>query len=429
MAEHFDALIVGRSLSALFCAALLAKRKVRVRLIAPDGAVPEPWPSPIVGLKASPIVRRLLDELGLVHAIRTRVEGEPGGVTVALPDRRFTLEPELAARGVELGRAFPEARADLLALFDRIAGYGACLDPVLSGDVPLPARGFNERRQLRKVISDLPASQLAHAAAPVPAALQPLLAALWGLMGLADDPVKGLTAAGARSVWLLCHGVAPIRGGAEALRSIVEAKLVTYGGQVETRRKAARLEGSKRRLRAMVTGDGHRVTADAFIFADDDLTLAHLAGGAFPVATAAPPGHLLRWHAPAATLPVDLRDPLAFCPTAGAPPCLVRREGDRVEIAWSGPERPPIETLLASALPGDVPAALQVAAPLPIEGEPFDLWRATPPHTPANLVRIGPSVLPGLGLEGEALSAWHAARHLAQALGPGLPWPFRRGLG
>jgi hypothetical protein len=182
VAEHFDALIVGRSLAALLTTALLARRRRRVRLFLPEthAALLEPWPVALLGLKASPIVRRVLDELGLSHAVRSRLGGGVPTLGVALPDRRFLLPADLRNRGVELGRAFPEHRAALLALFDRIDGYGGSLDALFDGEAPLPPVGFAERRQVRRILAGIPAGQLSREQPPVPAPLMSLLRALGG---------------------------------------------------------------------------------------------------------------------------------------------------------------------------------------------------------------------------------------------------------
>ncbi|MCA9541558.1 MAG: hypothetical protein KC620_21820, partial [Myxococcales bacterium] len=128
-AEHFDVVVIGRSLAGLLTAALLARRKLRVRVI---DAVDAPGPErvPLFG-DTAPLVRRVLDELGLQHTLRTRIEGAWKPVTVALPDRRFVLPALDTERGRELGEMFPDDRAALVELFERVEGYGEGLATVL----------------------------------------------------------------------------------------------------------------------------------------------------------------------------------------------------------------------------------------------------------------------------------------------------------
>lgn len=424
MAEHFDALVVGRSLAAALCATLLAKRKLRVRLVPPDPPMPEPWPVPAMGLKASPIVRRVLEELGLQHAVRTRLDGELRAIGVALPDRRFTLETDLHARGVELGRAFPEHRAALLALFDRIDGYGGCLDALLDGEAPIPPEGFAERRQVRRILSELPVAQLEHTQPPVPAPLQGLLAALHALTGRPEAPGQGLTAGAARSIYLLCHGVVRFRQGPDTLRTIVEEKLITYGGQLETRRRAARIEVAGKAARAIVTGDGHRVTADAIVFGDDDTTLLRLCPETALAPVAAGGAERVQW--PPGTLPAALVDPTGWQPDADARAVLLQREGDTLRVVWPTGEPPALEAFLPLAPPPTRTTPQPVAVPVALGPDPLDLWRSGGVGTVRHLVRVGAAVVPGLGLEGEALTAWHGARRV-EAWSKGSPlWPFGR---
>ncbi|MCB9553061.1 MAG: hypothetical protein H6705_14520 [Myxococcales bacterium] len=58
----------------------------------------------------SRVVGRVLDELGLQHDLRTRLDGAWKPVTLALPDRRGLLPTTLADRGRELGRAVRRAQ-------------------------------------------------------------------------------------------------------------------------------------------------------------------------------------------------------------------------------------------------------------------------------------------------------------------------------
>jgi hypothetical protein len=428
VAEHFDALIVGRSLAALLTTALLARRRRRVRLFLPEthAALLEPWPVALLGLKASPIVRRVLDELGLSHAVRSRLGGGVPTLGVALPDRRFLLPADLRNRGVELGRAFPEHRAALLALFDRIDGYGGSLDALFDGEAPLPPVGFAERRQVRRILAGIPAGQLSREQPPVPAPLMSLLRALGGLAGLPPPPTDGLTAALARAVFLWCHGIAPLRGGLEALRTLVEEKAAAAGGVVDARRRAARLEVDGKTVRALITADGHRLTAETFVVGDDDAVLARLC-----TETTVPPvpaASIVRLPlSRLAPLPTALPGLLAWQHDPGGATALLRQDGDTLTVLWPPGPVPDLGALLGDpGVPDLAPLATPVAAPVVARGDPLSLWRPGPPTWPRNLVRVGAGALPGLGLEGECLTAWHATRRLAQRWQGSPLWPFGR---
>lgn len=425
MAEHFDVVVVGRSPGALICAALLARHKLRTRWMLPAGPLPAPWPAPLFGLKGSPVVKRTLETLGLGHAVRTRVEGEPRSLHVALPDRRFTLEVDLQARGRELGRIFPEHRAALVALFDRIEGYGASLDAVLGGDVPIPPVGFAERRHVRKLLADLPAGQLEQPQAPIPPPLQGLLAALYAVAGRPEGPSEGLTGGGARAVYLLCQGLVPLRGGPEALRVLLEEKLATSGGLVEARRRAASFERQGKRLLAVTTADGQRSTAETFVFGDDATVLSRLCPG-LGTAARPPEATLTRFEAVSGALPPLLGDPTGWQAEPDTRAGLLRRDGDTLTLAWPTSPAPEVSSL---AGPGLKPALAPAPAAFPSEPGtwPLGLTQRLPEGRPDNLHLVGPMVLPGLGLEGETLSAWLAARRIERRGLTATLWPFGRG--
>ena len=76
-------------------------------------------------MNTSPIWQKLVEELGLIHTMRTQLRGTRG-VGIALDDRRFVLHPERGARGEELGECFPDETEGLLRLFEHAAQYGPC---------------------------------------------------------------------------------------------------------------------------------------------------------------------------------------------------------------------------------------------------------------------------------------------------------------
>ncbi len=409
--EQYDVVVVGRTLAAAVCAALLARRKYRVRLVAPAKAPPLDTTAPLIGLDTAPIVRRVLDELGLLHTVRTRLEAPPRAVTVALPDRRFTLEPELPARGRVLAEAFPDEVPALLTLFDRIEGYAAPLDAVLDGGLEWPPEGFGGRRALRRALAGLPTRQLTDAPPPwsdAPA-LRGLVAALLALVGRVEDATGPMTAGGARALWHLCHGVAAVQGGEAGLTEVVVAKLGVFGGAAGPRPLAARLEGSRRRVDAVLTDDGARYGARAVVLADAAEALRPLAPELLGEAPPAVPGSAARIEIGAANRPPGLVDPCAWLPAGQTTGARVRVDGGGLDVAWPIARPPDLEDLVPFA-----PAGLDGAGARPwpapaADLDPLGLARSPLRGPPKNLLRAGDLVLPGLGLEGTFLSAWLAA--------------------
>ncbi len=400
--EHFDAVIIGRDLSGLVCATLLAKRKYRVRLLRPHAPPTAPDPTPLFGLQTSPVLSRVLDEVGLVHATRTRLEGSPRPVTLALPDRRLTLEPEAAARGQALGAAFPGRSDGLVQLFDRIEGYGASLEPLLDGTLEIPPDGFSARRAYRKTLGALPAQQLTRDA---PAwsddpALRELTAAMLAAAGRFDDVDAPITAGAVRALWHLCHGVAPFRDGQESLRAMLLEKLQTFGGDVCGPSPARSVEVKRRRFDAVVCGDDARYGADVLIYADDAPTWAALVG---ETAGDAPSGRQMRVSVALSDRPVDLLDPCGWR-SADAGPCLVRVDPLGLELRWMGGPAPDVMRLTPLApLEAGVPRPTSLPGGEPVD--PLGLARAPIRGPLKNMCQAGEAVLPGLGLEGPFLTA------------------------
>jgi hypothetical protein len=399
---------VGQSLAGYIAAALLARRRRRVRVLAPAApldAVPAP---PIFALNA-PIVQRVLDQLGLVHTVRTRLDGPPRPITLALPDRRFTLEPTFEARGRVLADAFPYARAELVRLFDRVEGYGRSLDTVLSGDIELPPEGFAARRLLRRQVMNLPVGLLVGVAPPwseVPV-LRRLIGALLAVAGRHEDADGPIRAGGARAIWHLCHGVSQFRNGAADLTEIVADKLSTFGGIAESDRIAHSVHIKRRKVTAVFDQRHRQYTADVVIFADDDASVAAMLGTPAPVA---PPARVRIAMVPERMRPPELLDPCGWIATDGATPTRVRVTDDGLRMAWmSGNAEANLDRLTPFA---DVGTDLTESCALPTLGEEHDLlglFRRPIRGPLKNVLRVGPWALPGLGLESDCLSAWIAA--------------------
>ena len=65
--EHYDVVVIGRTVGGLITAALLAKRRLRVRVL--NGPNESALATPLFGLETTPSLYGVMDELGLVHDI------------------------------------------------------------------------------------------------------------------------------------------------------------------------------------------------------------------------------------------------------------------------------------------------------------------------------------------------------------------------
>ncbi len=411
-AEHFDVVVVGRSLAGLLTAALLAKRKFRVAVIDCAGAPPLERP-PLFGDTAKLVVR-VLDELGLQHSMRTRLEGAWRPVTLALPDRRFVLPADEGARGRELGEVLPGRVDPLLDVFGRIERYGPSLDPLLDGDAPLPEAGWRAKRAWNRTWEGVSAARLVDR---LPWSDDPLvrmtLRALLRAAGQTDDAEGPMTVRAVRALWHLTHGVVPMRGGRAGFARMVSEKLDVLGGHIEGRRAADALSVRRRRVEAIVTADDRRIGADVVVLAGGEPDLARLWPDAPPHTSL--PGRRMGLRLAAADRPADLRDPCGWIAEPGGPAHLVRVAGDRLVLSWQGGGTPPLARLLPYARPEGVETA---AVPYPAPGDDPLALLTRPIRGPLkNLLFVGEWILPGLGLEGACFTAWHAAA-AAERIGP-----------
>lgn len=414
-AEHFDVVVIGRSLAGLLTAGLLARRRFRVRVMDQAGAPPLER-GPLFG-DTPKSVHRVIEELGLQHTFRTRLEGAWRPVTVALPDRRLVLPTAERARGVELGRMFPGCGSGLVDLFNRVEGYGESLGRLLDGAEALPPVGWRGRRNWQRAIEGVAAWQLVHQ--PIPwtemRPLMPLVAALLRVAGQTGDGAGHMTPLGARALWHLSHGIVPMRTGRAGFAEMVSEKIDVLNGHIDGRRQAASLEVHRKKVTAVVTTDGHRIGADAVVIAGGEPALARLWADAPPFESL--PGRRMRLRIHRDDVPVDLRDPCGWLPDLDGPAHLVRLSGDRMVLSWTGGRSaPPLDRLVPFARLSDIETD-PMPTPPESDFDPLGLFRRPLDGHLSNQIFVGDWVLPGLGLEGACLTAWHGAARLA-AIGP-----------
>ena len=232
-----------------------------------------------------------------------------------------------------------------------------------------------------------------------------------------------MTLGGVRAIWHLCHGIAPVQGGAAGLAMLVREKLATYGGVVADRPVAVALDAGRRRVDAVLTDDGARFGAHAVVFADGAAALRRVWPAAPSDAGPTAPGGRLRVSLDAADRSPGLQDPCAWLATPGGPAARVRVDGQGLAVTWWGDGAPPPLDDLVPLARLDVAAPTPHAWPTPDRSlDPLGLFRDPARGGPRNLVFAGPDRLPGLGLEGECLTALLAADAAARFC------PRRRGV-
>jgi phytoene dehydrogenase-like protein len=425
-----------------------------------------------------PHVSRVLKELDF-SAILKRRAGPAAPVRVWVGKQSIDLTPDAQALEHELARVFGTPIASLAPPLARADAWGRSVEPLLATAMTLPPNGFWERREVGRMETLLPRPGTdALAPLPVDHPLRTVAAAAGAQTAdLAPGAVGPL--AEARAFALARRGLHVVDGGLGALQDMLLNRLETFGGErrrhvepvgIVTRRGRAvgvrvspRDEtigcrwllwaGGAAALQA-VTGDlgavrertrPLRVTGYRHALALAVSPKALPAGTPARVLSVADPSRPL-WEDNAVSITVSRpaprepdRVPLwiecavpAHLVDAG--PAYLRALRGRLlqtveqlypgfgkELAVVGsahdglaPEGP---QAARSARAGSPPAAPLSPAPLyarAAEG-PFDVTGL--PHATGvkNLMLVGRENLPGLGLEGEIVSAWGAARLLGDA--------------
>ncbi len=405
--ERYDVVVIGDDLAGVMAGALLAEKGLRVRLLDTPCAGHR-QNDPLVGLFTAPTAKRLIETLEVGPALRSRVEGPAKGITVALPDRRFVLPPVDPERRQCLRMMFPDALDELTALLHTIERYGAGLDSILGGDCILMANTYLGRRTWRRYLAQHPLPITDDGARlPNSIALRQLIDALLAFLG--HPPVKGstLSAAAARALWHVFHGVIPYRDGRRGFRQLFVDRMRQGGGVVTGSAPVESLEVKWRRARAAVLEDGTRVEGRCFLIESEPL-LGRIWRSA--------PAHeslgvqRMRVRAPASERPDGLRDPCAWIPSPPWPGCHVRVDDDGFQVRWRGRAEPPPVSALSPLgdLSPDPPQSTVCADDA--RSDPHGVYRRPLVGPLKNLGLLGEWILPGLGLESSCLSAWHGAQ-------------------
>jgi hypothetical protein len=334
-------------------ATLLAKRRLRVRVLDTKFSLDPNLP--VFGLETTPLLHPLLDEMGLVHDVRTRIYGPPKPITIALPDRRFSMSPDVRERAITFGEVFPKSIDELMKLFSMIEQYGPRMDGLLDGSIDLSADGF---------------------------------------------------------------GIPSIRHGRKGLEELLAQKLLTTGGTIEDDRIAHRFDLRRKRVRTIETTDGAVFGADAIILSGGHYSLNKLTGDQ---TQSLPLAQLQTIAVPDQEIPSPFRDPCGWVETEGGHPVLARPGNGRIELMSAENHLPQLKTLLPMSR-----LARPNAEPLPWAGSDtvdlFGFCTAGIRSPLKNLLFVGEAVMPGLGIEGDCITAYQAADAVSSAKSS--RWPF-----
>jgi hypothetical protein len=184
---------------------------------------------------------------------------------VVLPDARFDLDGEQGFRASvarELKGA--ELRAAVESTTEELRAVSRALEELLSEDLCFPADSFWSRRQEHRRSARLPCGPLDRLTAPTEAAARALLAApAW--LGCELDPANPTALAMARSLdgWL--SGLHMLLGGRGALAELVLGRLAQLGVERRPWPSVLRLHGGLVGVRSVELDDGVQLRGETIV--------------------------------------------------------------------------------------------------------------------------------------------------------------------
>jgi hypothetical protein len=271
----YDVAVIGSDPGGAATAALLARRGLRVILAADGSILPresDGWVLP-GAVPVLPPLRQLsgsapvLDDLGLSQELVRQSAGSPGALQILGDSLRLSLPADLARRRSELRRELPEEWSEAETALEALEPLAKSWDIFLHEPPPLPARGFFERRRLRKILPhpapELPAGLVGEALH----ALAPLCATLVG-----DTAPESA----AREAAALLRAPLRLWGGAAQLWDLLRAKAEASGAQAYAGR-CARLRIDRRSVSFEL--EGAEVRANVVVLATSPARIAELCEG------------------------------------------------------------------------------------------------------------------------------------------------------
>jgi hypothetical protein len=481
-ARVYDAIVLGPTFGGAVAAALLARRGMRVLwaeyggpamsyahqgFLWPTRVLPVPLPRRVPPLEAA------LSELGLTTQLSRAVRPLVPALQLLLPRHRLDLPLEDARRLAECQREFGKAGTQVAAVVKQLAAAHGPSDGFLRTPEALPASGLLARWRLRRELKAWPSLR-----APSPLSetepAEYLLAQATPFLVYQDAPGP---LAVQRSLGQLLAGPQHLLGGWAGLYELLRHRFEEWGGtvlpaEVPGGSGVQTLSVERGRPVGLEVRGSEATYRAAFILSTlDDVALLpllpeSLSSGKTALRPATPTHAVLavHWVVPVSALPQGLGELSLSEDGQGFGPLLLqvgpaRRQEARTEEAGlrlvtaaaivppdvePGPIQGHVQRLeeamerllpfaRAQRLASSVP---QLDAPRrPPGGLLHPLWpvsakaawggQGLSPSTPwPTLLRAGREVCPGLGLEGEVLSALGATARVQRAIqgkakGPG----------
>jgi len=253
--RHFDAIVLGRTVGALAAAVLLARRSLRVLLLG-QGQRPPSYTFERFRLRrrcftllagATPIWRRVLQELAQTPRFRRRTVALDPMFTMLWEGRRAEVAPELELFAREIDREFPEVRQLGDELYSTVAHVNGAADASFERDVVWPPGSFWEKLEARRLVAGLPLvghdrhqDLLGKFPPGHPFRDVVLIPAAFATdLGVPPGQLPPFALARLHGAWT--RGVQALKEGEEELTRFLVERLEALGGEARLERRAVRL--------------------------------------------------------------------------------------------------------------------------------------------------------------------------------------------
>lgn len=292
-ARHFDVVVLGRSLGALCCAALLARRDFRV-LVLGQASKPAFYryenrplcrrPFTLVA-GASPTWRRILHELSQTPHFRRRTRTLDPMFVILEPGRRLEVAPDMELFAREIDREFSEVRQLVDELYSTFAQVNARADAAFERDAVWPPGNLWERLETGRIAAGLPfapgegADCLSKFPAGHPYRQVVALPALFATdLAASAEQLPPFALARLHGAWT--RGIVALSGGEDELADFLVERIRLHGGEVRLEDRATSLI-VRRGIAAgvLVDGEDEATGADAIVTSTSGEALADLSGG------------------------------------------------------------------------------------------------------------------------------------------------------
>jgi len=292
--RHYDVIVLGRSLGALTCAAVLARRDFRVLVLGQgqrsqlyryDQRVLARRPFTFLG-GSSPVFKRILHELAQSQQFRRRMGALDPMFGWVSPGRRLEVPPDMDLFVREIDREFPEVRQLVDELYTTIAQVNAAADLAFEKDAVWPPGSWWERFETGRVSAMLPyvkADRNVDLLSKFPSGhpfrdLLLLPASFATHLAMPADRLPPLCLARLHGAWT--RGVTALGQSEQELSDFLIERIEAHGGAVALDRRASSIVVKRGSVLGVIEdGEGEMTGCSSVVSDQSGEAVAELSGG------------------------------------------------------------------------------------------------------------------------------------------------------